>query len=345
MTPAMLLAALLAGAADPPAPPPVTDDARWLAKPTAEQVLRETPPAAMARGVSGAVLLQCVANERDRLEQCHVLFESPEGLGFGAAALRLSNVFRIAPHAAVSASRSATVKVPIEWRLGGKMYASEAFLVAEPRWSSAPSFADVEAAYLASADGAIGTIALRCRVNNAGHIGLCFNRDLTTRDGATKSPVWRLTKVADDLTDKFQMILNATGLPAGAGLQTDVTFHFVDPKDPEFVGRQIGAPTWVATIAPGDIEKVFPPEAAAKGVTTGRGVAECTVGADGSMQACHPLAGDPGGVGFSEAAVKVASVMRMSLWTNSGGPVVGATVRLPIRFNLAANAAGAPSKP
>jgi hypothetical protein len=154
-----------------------------------------------------------------------------------------------------------------------------------------------------------------------------------------------LTTVARNLTDKFQMIIDPAGFPVGTPLMTDVTFNFVAPSDPTFTGRQISDPAWIATIAPGAAEKLFPPEAAAKGLKTGRGVAECTVGADGSLQTCHPLAGDPDGMGFSEAAVKVASVMRMSLWTNAGGPVVGATVRLPIRFNLAAPAAGEPSKP
>ena len=79
-----------------------------------------------------------------------------------------------------------------------------------------------------------------------------------------------------------------------------------------------------------------PPEAVAKGLKTGRGVARCVVAPDGALTGCTPAPGDPDGVGFSEAAVKLAASMRMNPWTADGGPVDGAVIRLPIRFNLAA---------
>lgn len=48
------------------------------------------------------------------------------------------------------------------------------------------------------------------------------------------------------------------------------------------------------------------------------------------------MAGEPDGLGFSDAAVKIASGMRMNPWTEAGGPVNGARVQLPIRFDLPA---------
>jgi hypothetical protein len=80
--------------------------------------------------------------------------------------------------------------------------------------------------------------------------------------------------------------------------------------------------------------KVFPPEAAAGGLTTGRGVARCTVAADGSMASCAPEPGEPDGVGFSEAAATLASKMRMNLWSADGAPVGGGVIHIPIRLNL-----------
>ena len=87
------------------------------------------------------------------------------------------------------------------------------------------------------------------------------------------------------------------------------------------------------------VARLYPALAIERGVTTGRGVAECTVGRDGALTGCHPLPGDPDGLGFSESAVLVAQVMQMNLWTDEGGPVEGAVIRLPIRFNLATPAA------
>ena len=40
------------------------------------------------------------------------------------------------------------------------------------------------------------------------------------------------------------------------------------------------------------------------------------------------------GLGFSEAAVKLASTMRMNPWTIDGAPVDGAVVRVGVRLNL-----------
>ena len=67
---------------------------------------------------------------------------------------------------------------------------------------------------------------------------------------------------------------------------------------------------------------------------TCRGVARCTVGPDGAMSDCVPEPGEPDGLGFSEAAAKLASAMRMNLWSADGAPVQGGVVHIPIRLNL-----------
>jgi hypothetical protein len=101
-----------------------------------------------------------------------------------------------------------------------------------------------------------------------------------------------------------------------------------------FADRTVAAPVWLRdndTAAP---PVVYPKEAAAQGVTTGRGMARCTVSADGTLSACAPEAAEPDGLGFSEAAVKLASAMRINLWSADGVPVEGGVVHVPIRLNL-----------
>lgn len=83
---------------------------------------------------------------------------------------------------------------------------------------------------------------------------------------------------------------------------------------------------------------MFPPEAAAQGLTSGRGVARCTVAADGTLTACGPDPDEPDQLGFSAAAAKLASAMRMNLWSADGAPVEGGVVHIPIRLNLKAGA-------
>ena len=62
------------------------------------------------------------------------------------------------------------------------------------------------------------------------------------------------------------------------------------------------------------------------------GQARCTVAPDGSLTGYAPASASPERMGFPEAAVAVAQVMRMNPWTDDGGPVGGAMITLPIRF-------------
>ena len=104
------------------------------------------------------------------------------------------------------------------------------------------------------------------------------------------------------------------------------------------LGRAIGRK--LAGFDPAVAQKLFPPEAAGQGLTSGLGKARCVVATDGALTGCTALPGDPDGLGFSEAAVKLASAMRMNPWTAEGGPVDGAIVNLPIRFKLAVTKPG-----
>jgi len=97
----------------------------------------------------------------------------------------------------------------------------------------------------------------------------------------------------------------------------------------------VSAPFWISGFNPEVAPKLFPPEAVARGLTTGGGVARCVVGSDGALTGCSPEKADPDGVGFSEAAVVLAATMKMNLWSADAGPVRGGVVRVPIRLNLA----------
>jgi hypothetical protein len=96
----------------------------------------------------------------------------------------------------------------------------------------------------------------------------------------------------------------------------------------------VTSPSWVAGFDPDEAMALYPPEAAAKGVTSGRGVARCVVAPEGTLSDCTPQLGDPDGLGFSEAAVKLAATMRMNPWTADASPVDGAVVDVAVRLNL-----------
>lgn len=89
----------------PPAPPqPARDSgegrlfpAVWAETPSQRLLGRHNPPRARYEGVTGSALLACQVLPSQRLADCKVLREAPEGYGFGKAALDASADFRVVP--------------------------------------------------------------------------------------------------------------------------------------------------------------------------------------------------------------------------------------------------------
>jgi|UPI000831E8DA TonB family protein len=69
----------------------------WLQRPTGADVLRFYPKRAAAKGVAGTAILDCDVNLSGALEHCRVAYETPSDEGFGDAALKLSEIFRMNP--------------------------------------------------------------------------------------------------------------------------------------------------------------------------------------------------------------------------------------------------------
>jgi len=65
----------------------------WLQRPNAEQFAQYYPPAAGQQRLGGNATLECLVDATGHLS-CRVISEAPEGLGFGEAALRLSQFFQ-----------------------------------------------------------------------------------------------------------------------------------------------------------------------------------------------------------------------------------------------------------
>jgi len=78
------------------------------------------PAVAAANGVdSGTVTLSCLVEADGRASGCAVLTESPEGAGFGAAALASMETARFSPGTTGSAAPGATVRFTIRFRVAG----------------------------------------------------------------------------------------------------------------------------------------------------------------------------------------------------------------------------------
>jgi len=323
------------------------------------------PGTAYQAGSPGKVTLVCLVDVHGLAERCRVASETPARKGFGKAALELRPTFKLTPARGPDGSPvAATISINIRFEppkrellgtegsnagirrgdvnsigraltsvsgpKGEPLQMRQVTMLDNPVWIAAATFDDLAHAYPAAGGGVEGYAAAHCRVGRSG-----------ARAGALKdcqiikeSPLDRgFGAAALGLASKFRVAATAAAqAPSSTPVWVDVPIRMPPPA--ELADHTVMAPVWVAGLDPRATPQVFPPEAVASGLTSGRGVARCTVAADGSMAACAPEAGEPDGLGFSEAAAKLASGMRMNLWSADGAPVEGGVVHIPIRLNL-----------
>jgi hypothetical protein len=271
--------------------------------------------------MGGKAVLHCQINRTGRLDACRVERETPTGAGFGGAALGMARFFRVDPQS------EASLRGDVELPIGFATAADEDHLAVAGPWLAAPSFADVAAAYPDIGGGVAGQVVLRCALERDGSLKACRTLYL--------KPIDRdFDAAAQKLTHLFRMQIVPELMKGHQPMVANVVMSLAAPFGDDAKARRIAAPLWLTSLDAAALARRFPSQAAQKGVHSGQGVADCTVGPDGTLQACHAAGpGDPPGLGFSEAAATAAAGLRMSPWTDAGGPVDGALVRIPIRFS------------
>ena len=197
--------------------------------------------------------------------------------------------------------------------------------ITDPVWTGAPTFDDLAQAYPAKAGGAEGYAAARCRVRRDGGMEGCqLIKEAPEGQG--------FGKAALHLAETRFKVDPHTAAHQYTPVLVEIPVRF--PTRQELADRTVTAPSWLTGVDPKAAPRLFPPEAVASGLSTGRGVARCAIGPDGAMAGCAPEAGEPDGLGFSEAAAKLASGMKMNPWSNDAAPVEGGVVHIPIRLDL-----------
>lgn len=302
----------------------------WLRKPSSDDLQAVWPIEALRDGVGGRAVLDCQVSPQGALEGCTVREEAPEGMGFGAAALLLKPSLVLKPGMKNGKPVRTSVQIPIRFEASepiGAAWLERTSMVSDPVWEQAPTFADMAAAWPKDATAEFGHVSMRCGIELDGRLEHCsVLTEAPSGQGFGKAA---RAKVAP----KFRMRMTPEIAQKVAKASVNLPVHFSNPaKAPP---RLVVRPKWINRLDPQKVVEVYPDAAAEAGVKSGRGVAECTVAFDGKLVDCQPAPATPEGLGFSDAAVKVASVMRMNPWSDGGGPVDGVRLRLPVAFNLA----------
>lgn len=307
------------------------------------------PSTAYTAGLDGKARLRCVIDVHGLAERCEVASEDPPGKGFGRAALQIRTTFKLPPPMGPDGPISAVKVIEVDFKApernfdmgqilkgntfhqGNSLRMNKVSMLDHPVWARAATFDDLAAAYPAKGAGLEGYAVVHCQVRSAGELRNCVV--------VKETPEHRdFGRAALGLADRFRVDPTLAKTRVSGQMMVDLPIRFLAPA--ELSERTVTAPAWITGFDLNKAPSLFPPEAAASGLTSGRGVARCQVSADGSLTACVPEAADPAGLGFSEAAVKLAATMKMNLWSADGAPVEGGVVHIPIRLNLKGAAGG-----
>lgn len=196
--------------------------------------------------------------------------------------------------------------------------------VIDPVWVEAPTPHQVRDARPAAAADVYGSATVQCRLGDDGRPRDCnvlYERPLNRGFG-------------DAARDLAPLFLTRSALPAGVSReQARVKLNFTFPNS-ETVGNYsaLRRAPWIAVPDEADLERLYPAEARARGISEGRATAECVVQDDGHLGQCDIHDVTPAGVGFEQAVRDIAATFAVSPWLPEGGPSAGRRVRLPFLF-------------
>ncbi|HEY1752207.1 MAG TPA: hypothetical protein VGG29_13175 [Caulobacteraceae bacterium] len=192
------------------------------------------PTAARAAGVEGEATLRCGRTEHLALVGCVLVSETPDGQGFGAAALNMAAQSKENPKLAVTdpkvlAPQPLTVRFTLRPPRISPDITAMSHAVAEPQIVTQPTKAQIQAAYpvRALSDQVQGGAVIDCLVSVGGGLEAC-------RVGAESPAGYGFGQAAVDLAGDFKMKPGELdGDPVGGRpVRISVGFTTADPTAP-----------------------------------------------------------------------------------------------------------------
>ena len=319
---------------------PIDKGPDWARKPRAEDILAVWPSAAMKRGISGAALISCIVTVQGALTECITIEETPAGEGFGGAAIALTPQFTMRPASLNGAPAPIIIRVPIRFQTNGRVAdvtAAKKVAPANLAWAEAPSYAEVVAAYprKAAAERIGGRATIGCEMTREGRLAFCS----TIRS----EPIgYGFDTAAKALARQFRLQLET---PEDIKAARSVVVHLPFTFDQSMLSQAppvVGKPSWSRIPQLADMQAEFEK---LKVPGTIRVMLECTVQPGGGLGGCKVDGESPAGSGVGAAGLALAPRFKVSTWTAEGLPTVGATIRVPLRYETAQSTPATPSSP
>jgi TonB family protein len=183
-------------------------------------------------------------------------------------------------------------------------------------WVSAPTAAQVAAAYPAAAKAAhqTGKAVLDCRLQPDGRLRACKTLSETPAGAGFGEAALKLTGRFTGYT--------STGRDEH---EIHVPIEFSDAP---------GTPKIVIGPTAKDFQPLIAKAAGDKSVSKAEVLLDCKVGDKGAMTGCKAASESPAGLGVGDLAVKMAPKFIASLWGANGRPTLGANVKIPLEVAI-----------
>ncbi|PZQ51780.1 MAG: hypothetical protein DI570_24885 [Phenylobacterium zucineum] len=187
-------------------------------------------------------------------------------------------------------------------------------------WSTAPTAADLAAAYpaKAKAEGVGGAVDLVCTGGRDGRLSDCDVMGESPRGYGFGTAARRLAQG-----------MRGAGVGKGAEVRFPITFAPELARGAPYTAK---TPQWAALPTVADMQAAAPKTEG--GPNDVRVTLVCDVQAGGALNGCAVDREEPAGQGFGPAILALAPKFRVELMSAEGMPTVGAKVRVPVRFAL-----------